>query len=276
MVPNSVLADLRRDAVEQLVEARHRATVIEVVEPDALDRIRSTLARGESAVAPEPQLHVLARTIEQVQALARAAADAGVADAQLARDAERLAQAATAADQRELAQLLTTADRGLREGNDAATRARMRGELAEIAGLSAPIVAEPLPPSAPVPPPKPAPVGGTGLEDDIEMREIFVEEAREVVSDAQAAVERLPDLFRNHLRSVLLRVEDFPDADVSTIEDVQKPDATAPHTFRVKRLCQVSVSGPDVNMRPAKDASQSLGAVQLGLQAKEFLSLFQR
>ncbi len=31
---------------------------------------------------------------------------------------------------------------------------------------------------------------------------------------AQAAVERLPELFRQHLASVLLRVEDFPDADV--------------------------------------------------------------
>ena len=31
---------------------------------------------------------------------------------------------------------------------------------------------------------------------------------------AQAAVERLPDLFRQHLGSVLLRVEDFPDAEV--------------------------------------------------------------
>ena len=31
---------------------------------------------------------------------------------------------------------------------------------------------------------------------------------------AQAAVERLPDLFRQHLASVLLRVEDFPDAEV--------------------------------------------------------------
>jgi len=140
------------------------------------------------AMAPDT---AAAPLVDQVQALARAAADVGVADAQLARDAERLAQAATAADQRELAQLLSTAHLGLREGNDAATRARMRGELAEIAGLSAPIVAEPLPPSAPVPPPKPAPVGGTGLEDDVEMREIFVEEAREVVSDAQAAVERL-------------------------------------------------------------------------------------
>jgi predicted Zn-dependent protease with MMP-like domain len=31
---------------------------------------------------------------------------------------------------------------------------------------------------------------------------------------AQAAVERLPDLFRDHLASVLLRIEDFPDAEV--------------------------------------------------------------
>ena len=31
---------------------------------------------------------------------------------------------------------------------------------------------------------------------------------------AQAAVERLPALFRDHLASVLLRVEDFPDAEV--------------------------------------------------------------
>jgi chemosensory pili system protein ChpA (sensor histidine kinase/response regulator) len=132
-----------------------------------------------------------ASLVDQVRALARAAADAGVPDAQLARDAEQLAQTATAADELELAQLLSTAHGGLREGNDVATRARMRGELAEIAGLSAPFVAEPLPSPAPVPPPKPAPVGGTGLEDDVEMREIFVEEAREVVTDAQAAVERL-------------------------------------------------------------------------------------
>ena len=31
---------------------------------------------------------------------------------------------------------------------------------------------------------------------------------------AQAAVERLPRLFRDHLATILLRVEDFPDADV--------------------------------------------------------------
>jgi predicted Zn-dependent protease with MMP-like domain len=31
---------------------------------------------------------------------------------------------------------------------------------------------------------------------------------------AQQAVERLPELFRRHLATVLLRVEDFPDAEV--------------------------------------------------------------
>jgi predicted Zn-dependent protease with MMP-like domain len=31
---------------------------------------------------------------------------------------------------------------------------------------------------------------------------------------AQAAVERLPEIFRRHLGSVLLRIEDFPDAEV--------------------------------------------------------------
>ena len=31
---------------------------------------------------------------------------------------------------------------------------------------------------------------------------------------AQAAVERLPPLFREHLSNVLLRIEDFPDAEV--------------------------------------------------------------
>jgi predicted Zn-dependent protease with MMP-like domain len=33
---------------------------------------------------------------------------------------------------------------------------------------------------------------------------------------AQAAVERLPELFRRHLADVVLKVEDFPDEDVIT------------------------------------------------------------
>lgn len=38
---------------------------------------------------------------------------------------------------------------------------------------------------------------------------------------AQAAVERLPDLFRHHLANVLLRVEDFPDRDVMAVMELE-------------------------------------------------------
>lgn len=45
-------------------------------------------------------------------------------------------------------------------------------------------------------------------------RQTFAPSIADFEALAQAAVERLPELFRNHLRSVLLRVEDFPDAEV--------------------------------------------------------------
>lgn len=40
---------------------------------------------------------------------------------------------------------------------------------------------------------------------------------------AQGAVERLPPLFRDHLRTVLLRVEDFPDDDVMRVMELESP-----------------------------------------------------
>lgn len=40
---------------------------------------------------------------------------------------------------------------------------------------------------------------------------------------AQAAVERLPDLFRQHLSNVILKVEDFPDADVMQAMELESP-----------------------------------------------------
>ena len=46
------------------------------------------------------------------------------------------------------------------------------------------------PPAAPMPPPAPVP---SGLEDDTEMREVFIEEAREVITDARASLDRLVD-----------------------------------------------------------------------------------
>lgn len=40
---------------------------------------------------------------------------------------------------------------------------------------------------------------------------------------AQAAVERLPELFRQHLATVLLRVEDFPDEEVMAAMELESP-----------------------------------------------------
>jgi predicted Zn-dependent protease with MMP-like domain len=40
---------------------------------------------------------------------------------------------------------------------------------------------------------------------------------------AQAAVERLPDLFRRHMSDVILRVEDFPDEDVMRAMELESP-----------------------------------------------------
>lgn len=80
MVPNSILADLRRRATEQLVELRHRATVRVIEKPDALDALRSDAVARASRPCPGTQgmggtpmprsnLHVLARTMEQVETL---------------------------------------------------------------------------------------------------------------------------------------------------------------------------------------------------------------
>ena len=56
------------------------------------------------------------------------------------------------------------------------------------AGAAAPSVGEA---PVPTPPPPSSNVASSGLEDDAEMREIFLEEAREVVADARASMTRL-------------------------------------------------------------------------------------
>ena len=40
---------------------------------------------------------------------------------------------------------------------------------------------------------------------------------------AQDAVERLPDLLRQHLSTVILKVEDFPDEDVMAVMELESP-----------------------------------------------------
>lgn len=46
------------------------------------------------------------------------------------------------------------------------------------------------------------------------IRQTLAPSLADIEALAQAAVERLPDLFRDHLCDVLLRIEDFPDAEV--------------------------------------------------------------
>jgi chemosensory pili system protein ChpA (sensor histidine kinase/response regulator) len=198
-----------------------------------------------SMPAPLPGLTLL----EQVQALGAAAAQSKVSDLSLARDAERLAQQALAADEPELAKLLKAAHEGLHEGNNADTRRAMRNELAAVvASLNA--APEPASAPAPVPAPKPAPAGGTGLEDDPEMREIFIEEAREVINDATAAVKRLetaPDSTQDMTAvrrgfhtlkgsSRMVGLKDFGEAAWSCEQLFNARLASAPHMDEPLRL----------------------------------------
>ncbi len=190
--------------------------------------------------------------LQQVQALGAAAAQPQVSDQALARDAERLAQQALAADQPDLARLLSSAHAGLRGGVDVQARQALRQELAAaVAGFGAVAAAEVPPPSAPVPPPKPAPQGGTGLEDDEEMRDIFIEEAREVVADATDAVERLlsmPDSTQDMTAvrrafhtlkgsSRMVGLKDFGEAAWSCEQLFNARLAQAPHMDPALRLC---------------------------------------
>lgn len=70
MVPNSILADLRRRATEQLIELRHQATKLEVLWHGPPARVESIPeSRAGGPCHEEKKLHVLARTLDQVDAL---------------------------------------------------------------------------------------------------------------------------------------------------------------------------------------------------------------
>ena len=72
MVPKSVLNDLRRQAVQQLLAVRDGAERRRIVEPDVLDRVRGEIADRFGATrggeAGTPRLHVMARTLDQLRA----------------------------------------------------------------------------------------------------------------------------------------------------------------------------------------------------------------
>ena len=136
--------------------------------------------------------------VEQAQSLAQVAAQPDADPEQLTRELERLSQQARAADQPALAEVASRAHTSLAQAEDDASIESARRQLAEsisdfVASSAEPALAIPEP-TRPVPPPSPpAAPGDTGLEDDAEMREIFLEEAREVIDNARAALADLQE-----------------------------------------------------------------------------------
>ncbi len=121
---------------------------------------------------------------------ARALADrvGSQAPAELAPAFEVLSQRALAADLPGVAGAISSAQRALARATDDETRQAVGAELAQTVGdllPPPPVVAAPVP--APLPP------SSTNLEDDAEMRDIFLEESREVIESARAALAVLAD-----------------------------------------------------------------------------------
>jgi putative protease len=70
MAPKSVLNDLRRRAVGQLLSLRQDSQRREIPDPDALTHLRNQIVTPHLSSSPSPHLTVLCRTLEQVRAVA--------------------------------------------------------------------------------------------------------------------------------------------------------------------------------------------------------------
>ncbi|MES2102298.1 MAG: Hpt domain-containing protein, partial [Pseudomonadota bacterium] len=148
-----------------------------------------------TAAAPVDQ-----RLIEQAQLLAFSSVRDDVPLAEVSRDLERLSHEAQAADQPALAATVLKAQEALqRAGDSRAESAAVRGELSEalvdfVSTASDPVGVDPVVAPAPrglVSVPMTLDfalsTGSAQLAQDGEMREIFLEEAREVLGNAKAA-----------------------------------------------------------------------------------------
>ena len=138
------------------------------------------------------------RLIEQAQSLALAAAHPEVPLDEVSRELDRLSQEAMVADQPVLSDTMHAVKTAFADAQTDDERQAVRDELAqamadfvhtssEAAALDSPAPSRPLPLLTTAP----TPAGKTGLEDDDEMREIFLEEAREVIGNAEHALAAL-------------------------------------------------------------------------------------
>jgi chemosensory pili system protein ChpA (sensor histidine kinase/response regulator) len=150
---------------------------------------RNAASRHAAVTLVEPRL------IEQAQQLAAHAAQPDVPVAEVARELEQLSQEAHLADQDSLAKAVDRSREALvraEEADDRAGVASVRGELADVLVDFVHSSSEPMPlepeiaefRAAPLPAPATA---EPELAEDDEMREVFLEEAREVLHDAGVA-----------------------------------------------------------------------------------------
>lgn len=162
---------------------------------------RSAAARSASnLVVPAPPA-VEPRLIEQAQSLAFAAVSDRVPLDEVSRDLEHLSHEAQVAAQPELQAAVVQAQNAIEHASGPAEVTAAREQLSEaladfVHTASEPVGLEPQPAVAKAPPPppplSPAPTSqATDLGDDPEMREIFLEEAREVIETAQGALAQL-------------------------------------------------------------------------------------
>jgi len=158
-------------------------------------RHRASEFAGLDEPVPSTPVPVEPRLIEQAQSLAMAAAHPEVALAEVSRELERLSQEAMVADQPVLAETMHAVRTAFAEAQNDDERQAVREELAQamadfVHTSSEAAALDGLPPSRPLPmlPTTPTPAGKTGLEEDDEMREIFLEEAREVIGNAEHAL----------------------------------------------------------------------------------------
>ncbi len=148
--------------------------------------VHAPSATGAPAVDP--------RLIEQAQLLAVSSASDHVSVEDVSRDLERLSHEAQAADQPALAATVLKAQEALEAAQDPAGLANARGDLSDalvdfVSTASDPVGLEPERSSGRVTTPMTLSFADAGadLAEDDEMREIFLEEAQEVLDTARSA-----------------------------------------------------------------------------------------
>ena len=129
--------------------------------------------------------------VDQAQTLALAATHSAMSDAELVRQLEALSERATVDDQAELARVTTQAHQALDAAVDDDSRQAAKANLAQaVNALTAVPEAsgQPIELAQPRITAEPVTDGDTGLEDDDEMRGIFIEEAQEVIGTARESL----------------------------------------------------------------------------------------